>query len=603
MARQRTRKHVGQKVPVQRPTPSTQDETELASEAESQSDVEMEKDATEAELEKLVFGDSAGFREGIRSFDLGDERASGESSASGEEETKDDELEGIQDDDLFFMDAGPTDVDGQALAQASQSDDEDATHGRDPPAWEDSDEERMVVSLASVPRLRKLRRTEVEDVISGRDYARRLRRQFQLLNPVPVWADKSARQSSRKRRRRTSGSSAEESSSADDMETNDGEVEAQPLAKLLRDFDSLTRRTENGTSRKRKLRSEVIDIQRMKDVTGVQPSAITSLSFHPTLPLLLSSGPSSTLYLHHISPQPPNPNPLLTSLHMKRTPLTTTAFHPQDDRIFLSARRRYFHIWNLQSGIVEKVSRVYGHQHEQRSMERFKLSPHGKYLALLGSSRKGGGVINILDAYTLQWTSQARIESRGGIAEFEWWGDGRGLCIAGKNGEVTEWNVEERSTVARWQDEGAVGTAVLALGGATGSTKGPIGEDRWVAVGSSSGVVNIYDRRIWVNSEASSSSDDSIIPKAPKPSRTFDQLTTPISHLVFSPDGQILAMGSRWKKDALRLVHLPSCSVYRNWPTNGTPLGRITAVAFSKDSDLLAVANEQGKIRMWEIRS
>ncbi|KAK5144820.1 hypothetical protein LTR04_001463 [Oleoguttula sp. CCFEE 6159] len=500
------------------------------------------------------------------------------------------------------MDAGPSEVDGQALTQAPQYDDGDATHGRDPPAWEDSDEERMVVSLASVPRLRKLRRTEAEDVISGRDYARRLRRQFQLLNPVPVWADKSARQTSKKRRRRNSGSSAEESSSADDMEVNDGEVKAQPLAELLRDFDSLTRRTENGTSKKRKLRPEVIDIQRMKDVTGVQPSAITSLSFHSTLPLLLSSGPSSTLYLHHISPQPPNPNPLLTSLHMKRTPLTTTAFHPQDDRIFLSARRRYFHIWNLQSGIVEKVSRVYGHQYEQRSMERFKLSPDGKHLALLGSSRKGGGVINILDAYTLQWTSQARIESRGGIAEFEWWGDGRGLCIAGKNGEVTEWNVEERRTLARWQDEGAVGTTVLALGGATGISKGPIDEDRWVAIGSSSGVVNIYDRRVWAKSKASPNTDDSIVPKAPKPARTFDQLTTPISHLVFSPDGQILAMGSRWKKDALRLVHLPSCSAYRNWPTSGTPLGRITAVAFSKDSDLLAVANEQGKIRMWEIR-
>jgi U3 small nucleolar RNA-associated protein 18 len=61
-------------------------------------------------------------------------------------------------------------------------------------------------------------------------------------------------------------------------------------------------------------------------------------------------------------------------------------------------------------------------------------------------------------------------------------------------------------------------------------------------------------------------------------------------------------IASRWKTDALRLIHLPSCTVYRNWPTSKTPLGRVSAVSFSSGSDMLAVANEQGKIRLWEIR-
>jgi U3 small nucleolar RNA-associated protein 18 len=89
----------------------------------------------------------------------------------------------------------------------------------------------------------------------------------------------------------------------------------------------------------------------------------------------------------------------------------------------------------------------------------------------------------------------------------------------------------------------------------------------------------------------------------PKPSRTLDQLTTPISHLVFAPDGQMLVVASRWKKDALRLVHLPSCTVYRNWPTDKTPLGRITSVALGgARGEWLAVGNEQGGVRLWEIR-
>ncbi|KAF2083641.1 WD40 repeat-like protein [Saccharata proteae CBS 121410] len=565
----------------------------------------MAKDATEEELERLVFGDGAGFREGLRGFGVvGQGGEEGES----EEEEKGSELDDVADADLFFVDAGP---DQAAVVPAEDSDDENAEKG-DAPAWEDSDDERLVVSLASVPRLRKLRRTEGEDIINGKDYTRRLRRQFERLNPVPEWAQPaSVRRPSKKRRRvsQAGESSAEESSEGEDMDVDEEDLRAQPLAQLLKDADGLTRRAE-GVSKKRKFRPEVIDIQRTKDIAGTQPSAITSLSFHPTLPLLLSSGPSSTLYLHHIQPLPPHPNPLLTSMHVKKTPLTTTAFHPtpSDSRIFLSARRRYFHIWNLETGTVEKISRVYGHQHEQRSMERFSISPNGAYVALLGTARKGGGIINFLDAYTLQWLSQARVEGRGGIADFAWWADGSGLAIASKNGEITEWDVQSQRAVARWQDEGAVGTSVLSLGGRSGRDSF-LGGDRWIAVGSSSGIVNIYDRRIWAGASGRDLDANAGVPVRPKPTKVLDQLTTAISHLKFSPDGQLLAMGSRWKRDALRLVHLPSCTVYRNWPTSGTPLGRITAVAWGEGKAmgeegelLLAVANEQGKIRMWEVR-
>lgn len=180
-------------------------------------------------------------------------------------------------------------------------------------------------------------------------------------------------------------------------------------------------------------------------------------------------------------------------------------------------------------------------------MERFKLSPCGRWMGLVGSGRKGGGVINVLDAGTCQWVAQTRVESRGGVADFVWWGDGNGMTVIGKGGEVLEWDGRERRVVGRWVDEGAVGTTVLALGGKSGR-EGVLGGDRWVAVGSSSGIVNIYDRRGWGGKDG--------LVMNPKPTRTLDQLTTATSHLVFSADGQILAMGSRWKRDALRLSAL-----------------------------------------------
>jgi U3 small nucleolar RNA-associated protein 18 len=210
-------------------------------------------------------------------------------------------------------------------------------------------------------------------------------------------------------------------------------------------------------------------------------------------------------------------------------------------------------------------------QNEQRTMESFKLSPCGRYMGLVGSSKKGGGSVNILSTDTMQWTCSCRIDSRGGVADFAWWSDGNGFAVVGKNGEVSEYDIAARQVVKRWTDDGAVGTTVIAVG------------QRWVAIGSASGVVNLYDQQS----------------EGHKPARTFDQLTTPISHLEFSADGQMLVMSSRWKKNALRLIHLPSCTVYRNWPTDKTPLGRISSVALS--GTYLAVGNEQGKIRLWQI--
>jgi hypothetical protein len=42
---------------------------------------------------------------------------------------------------------------------------------------------------------------------------------------------------------------------------------------------------------------------------------------------------------------------------------------------------------------------------EQKSMERFKLSPCGRFVGLVGTARKGGGLINVLDGHNPAYTS------------------------------------------------------------------------------------------------------------------------------------------------------------------------------------------------------
>lgn len=568
----------------------------------------LEKDSDEEDLERFVLGSKETFREQLFRDDflpaVTDSKALVKAAADDEDATG---HEHVSDSMLFTLDTGADSDDAEdaelGIAQARPAPQEIPEEA---PAWEDSDDERLTVSLATATRLRKLRNTEAEDLVSGTEYARRLRQQYLRLYPLPEWANDATTGSKRRRR-----SSAASNSSASDMDVDsDGEPTASPLPldTFLRSAASFL--PDSHTSKRRKLRPETLDIQRTRDIPDTHKAGVSSLAFHPTRPILLSSSTSSIMYLHHIDPSAhPTPNPALTSVQVKRTDLRRAAFvGPQGDEIVFAGRRRYFHSWSISTGLVKKISKIQGHQREQRTMERFRVSPCGRHLALAASDKKGGGMLNIVNVATMQWIAQARIDGRGGVADFAWWSDGNGLTVAGKDGQVAEWSLLTRRTVGVWRDEGSIGGTVMALGGRNGPAE--LGGDRWVAVGSNSGVLNVYDRNELLVKQQGKKADAAAaaaavveVKKLPEPARLFEQLTTSVSVVTFSPDGQLMAFGSLHKKDALRLVHLPSCTVYRNWPTEQTPLGRITAVAFSAGSDVLAVGNDVGKIRLWEIRS
>lgn len=581
---------------------SSEEESDFASDEEtipqSRKAQTIDKDSDEEELERFVLGDATNFRENL----FRDEsRADGTISRSGragdgEESEPESGLEDIDDADLFTFDvggavsSGDKELVGAATAKIEEAPDKDI------PAWEDSDDERLTISLADASQLRKLRISEAEDVVSGTEYTRRLRQQYLRLNSLPEWA-REAEARPAKRRRRSSAAGSDSDFSDDATVNDDAEASALPLDAFLRDASALKERVSHGV---RKLRPEVIDIQRSRDIPDTHKEEVTSLAFHPEYPVLLSSSTSSVMHLHHIAPTAhPTPNPLLTSAQVKHVPVRRAQFlYPTGDKIFFAGRRRYIHSWDLATGTIQKTNQMLGHESEQRTWERFRLSPCGQYIGFIASTRKGGGIINILNVNTMQWIAAARLDSRGGIIDFSWWSNSHGLTILGKGGQVGEWSMASRRFLAIWNDEGSNGGTAMALGGRNGPVV--LGGDRWIAIGSNSGVTNIYDRQTLI----SPSSDEELeVKERPEPTRRFMQLTTPVTILTFSPDGQLLAFGSRHKKDALRLAHLPSCTVYRNWPTEQTPLGRITNVAFGRKSDLLAVGNDIGKIRLWEIRS
>lgn len=522
-----------------------------------------EKDAEEIELEKIVFGDFEGFESGLRELDL--ENYSDIEVEEDEEEDDEDinmerdegELIKLQDDELFFVDEGKSQSDDESMSRSeSNSESGSSVSSASSAAWQDSDDEKLQISLTAADRLRKLRTTRTEELVNGKEYTRRLRARFEKMNPTPEWA--------KPKHDERDDDSNNSDGGEEDVEDDELTV-TQDLAKLLQSKSSYITK-----SFKSQLSPEVIDIQRLKDANSslTSKSAIQTLDFHPTHSLLLSSGYDRTLRMYHVDGKT---NPIATTLHVKGSPFQTAKFHNDGKRVFAAGRRRYLYVWDIESGQVTKLSRMYGHEQTQRSMENFELSPCGNYISMVGSN----GWMNLLSAASGQWITGAKIEGK--IADICWHSDEKTLSIVNTYGQMWEWDAVARKFSDQWHDEGGVGTTRLALGGKS---------DRWCAIGSKSGIVNIYDRTI---------------PESRKPVAVLDQLVTTINSLKFSNDGQVLAIGSRAKRDAFKLCHVPSFTVFKNWPTSGTPLGRVTAVAFTPGTEMLCTGNEGGYARLWKL--
>ncbi|BFZ58309.1 U3 snoRNP protein [Savitreella phatthalungensis] len=451
------------------------------------------------------------------------------------EEYPDEEFDDVQDADLFMVDDGPGDVDLPEYAPV--------TANTQPAAWHDSDDESLSISLATTPKLRKLRAHDDEDIVDGLDYCRRLRHHFERVHPVPDWALPSQVRGSRRR--------------ASDSDMSDT-VEGDPLEMLLRTAQPYT--VPTAAIR----RPGKIDIKRLRDANDKAPSAaaIQALQFHPSFPLLLTGGFDRTIRLYHIDGKVNQP---ATSLYLHRVSLETVLFHPDGHRVFAGGRRKFFHVWDLASGHVQRISRLYGHEEEYTSMERFVLSPDGKYMALAGNR----GWIGILATGTGQYLDGFKVDSP--VADLKWHRDSDCISVIDSSADVYEWSMRGRTVQDRWRDVGGLDPTSLAL------------SPNATAIGSRSGVVNVYSGM------------------SRQPDRELQQLTTSIHAMEFSPDAQILAVSSRAKKDSLRLIHMPSCTVFKNWPTQNTPLGRIGALAWSPTSSMLAIGNDAGRVTLWSV--
>ncbi|GLB36797.1 putative WD40 repeat-like protein [Lyophyllum shimeji] len=470
---------------------------------------------------------------------------------------------------------------------------------RKPPAWTDTSDP-PAVSL-SAPRLRKLRDAPSEETLSGREYEARLRRQYERINPEPAWAAKA-----RKER--------EKENLAVDAEGGIGDLLASTEGIVMK------RQRRNAV-----LPAGTLELERLRDANlAAQASGcgeVKVVAFHPSerVPVLCVGSADRRVRLFNVDG---HTNPLLQTLHVPSLPLTSqssVSFHPLGAALLLTGPRPFFYTHDLQRGVTTRHARgLWGttfntlndtsSRKRSRSdkgggggggegMEVTAFSPGtGSMLAVAGR----GGYVHLVD-----WASGAgqvvgslKCGAGGGGARALWWASERELAVLSGDAEVYLWDVGERRCVRRWKDEGGFRGAGRVMAGVGGNMEGDA-EGRgkgFLAVGSNTGFVNVYGADAFTLPPPSSTLG------SPKPLKSIANLTTAISSIRFNHDAQLMAIASQEKKDAMRLIHMPSLTSFSNWPTSSTPLGHVTAVDFSARSEYVAIGNTRGRVLLYHLK-
>lgn len=411
------------------------------------------------------------------------------------------------------------------------------------PVWVDEEEEKTSVNIANVNRLRKLRKEEDESVISGSEYVSRLRAHHIKLNPGTEWAHL--------------GSQPKFYNSSDD------ESDVEELDDILRTNEDLV--VKSG----RKLLPGLLEYSRLVDANAEDPSngPINSVQFHKNAQLLLSAGLDRRLRFFQIDGKR---NTKIQSIFLEDCPIRKASFLPDGSHVIISGRRKFFYSLDLVKAKVDKIGPLTGR--EEKSLEYFEVSPDSNTIAFTGNE----GYILLVSSTTKQLIGTLKMN--GTVRSLSFAANGHHLLSFGGDGHIYHWDLRTRACFHKAIDDGCVnGTALSTSPNGT-----------FFAAGSDSGVVNVYNR-------------DAFLGGKRKPIKTIENLTTKVDFLKFNNDAQILAIGSGMKKNSLKLIHIPSFTVFSNWPPPNRTLHYPCSLDFSPGGGFMAFANAAGKVLLYKL--
>ena len=430
----------------------------------------------------------------------------------------------------------------------------------------------------------------------------------------------------------------------------------ESLDALLQSESGMTVKSKSGKNKNKKgslgqqtdrdltpLTNTKINIQRCTDVNVASPGAsgstITSIKFHPTRPDLVLVGDSDKyLKMFRITPQVVgsttanaagvvenecqfNLKMADLSIHQAEfVPSRFTGSNSNISEIIVTGRKPYFYSYETATGAVVKHSSV----HKQiASYEHMCLSPGSSADGAVGGPIKmavsgSSGYIHILDAHRKTWLTDVKMNTGSRSLCFY---DDNTLISSGVDAGVYIWDLRHTGRcLHKFHNEDGTASTSLAVANApsvssTRTQYSPsVGDGKkCLAVGSESGVVSLFDIQMLLpmRSETTTTTATATAARAMKPYKSCMNLSTVITSMAMHANNQLLAVASDRSRDQLRLIHTPSGTVYSNWPTDKTPLRRISSLAFSNSSNMnitannnsnyFAVGNNKGKVLLYQI--
>jgi len=431
-------------------------------------------------------------------------------------------------------------------------------------AWVDEDDEAIEsVDLTATNRLRKLRESRAVVEVSASDFEERLRSRFLATQAEEhsEWAK------------------LPEALSGADGDDDEARARLQSTASLTRTGGRM------GPGQ--------IDMIRCKDANAAEPSrsVVRSVAFHPKGEILLTAGLDKTLRFFSIDG---TKNAKVDGVFFKDLPISSAAWTGGGDKVVLSGRRPFFYMYDALAGKATKVPGLAGRG--DKSLEKLVASPGEG--GLLAVTLKDGWV-GLVDARTSRLAAELKMN---GTARSLCFSDSSAKFLLASGGDADVYTFDLRGLgsiggggacpcVSKWGNEGGTPTCGLAMA--------PTGQ---LAVAAESGVVNMYSVGGGGLIEDSLAHKEAAGGPARVPWKRAMNLTTGCEALKFSHDGQVLAMASRFGKNALRMMHVGSGTVFSNWPTSKSPLGYVFSLDFSPNSGYFAAGNDKGKVLLYRLK-
>lgn len=335
--------------------------------------------------------------------------------------------------------------------------------------------------------------------------------------------------------------------------------------------EELFRRTGNYLTKSNVLRAGSIDCLRCADFKHdvAHSKLLRSVEFHPTAQILLTAGRSQYMNFYQVDGKK---NERIQSLFFEKYSIDTARFTRDGKQVIVTGDRNFFKVFDMIEAKTMQIPMLKGFEGR---LGKFELSPDGSIIVFINRN----GQLHFVSANSKELIDSTQIS--GNINSVTFRQDGELMFASGDEGVVTVFDVRRRAAIHRFIDEGSFSTTSMSVSS----------NQQYFVTGQKSGIVNVY------------SYDDVMKTKEPKPLKYLKNLTTPIQNVKMNSTSELLAMNSYHLARAIRLVHMPTLTVYENFPEfHDKKIQIVNGFDFSPNSGFLTLGNNNGKVLLYRLK-